>query len=347
MVEVLTSCQGQSLALPELHLLMNASVLVVGDEQFLTLLINRVRSLVTGTVAATSRLDEVRQLIEAQQPSILILQASQAGSLKLCQSMKQETQLSWIYCILVEAKPQLGTVGELNRELMAEVEALENGADAYLQLPTKQEVGTVGEEELTLQDRLLSAQIQAGLRQVQRYQELMQSNDLLSSIALADPLTELSNRRALEWDLPRQVQSSFARSAPLSLIMLDVDRFKSVNDTYGHLVGDRVLRMLAARLQHNLRVQDTLFRYGGEEFVIVLSNTASPEALLVANRLRRLLSDQPFNIDENLALDVTVSMGTASLKPTDDAKGLSLLNRADQNLLQAKNTGRNQVVSEE
>jgi two-component system cell cycle response regulator len=162
-------------------------------------------------------------------------------------------------------------------------------------------------------------------------------------MALADPLTELSNRRAMEWELPRQIHNARVESTPLSLVMLDVDYFKSVNDTYGHQVGDRVLQLLAARLRHNLRFQDTLFRYGGEEFVIVLSNTTFQDALIVARRLRCLISDQPFHIDGSLALGITVSMGLASLISTDDAKGESLIRRADHNLLRAKSSGRNQV----
>jgi two-component system cell cycle response regulator len=129
--------------------------------------------------------------------------------------------------------------------------------------------------------------------------------------------------------------------------MLDVDYFKSVNDNYGHQVGDRVLQLLAARLQHNLRLQDTIFRYGGEEFVIVLSQTDSQEAQMVATRLRHLVADQPFNIDGTLALPITISLGLASLIAEDDLKGESLLRRADYNLLHAKSSGRNQVFGGE
>jgi len=164
-------------------------------------------------------------------------------------------------------------------------------------------------------------------------------------MALADPLTELSNRRAMEWELPRQIQNARSYSTPLSLIMLDVDYFKSVNDNYGHQVGDRVLQLLAARLQHNLRLQDTLFRYGGEEFVIALSQTNFQEAKNVATRLKCLVSDQPFNIDGTLALQITISLGLGFLNAEDDIKGETLLRRADENLLRAKTSGRNRVFS--
>ncbi len=128
------------------------------------------------------------------------------------------------------------------------------------------------------------------------------------------------------------------------MIILDVDHFKKVNDTHGHLVGDRILQVLCQRLRHNLRCQDTAFRYGGEEFVILLANTTDEEALLVARRLNRVVSDEPFALSNKLTINITISLGTACLQADDDEQGESLLNRADQCLLQAKNAGRNRVI---
>jgi two-component system cell cycle response regulator len=243
---------------------------------------------------------------------------------------------------LINSLSEKTSVGTLDdREAIAYAEALESGADAYLSLSADTADSAVPIQE----NRLLRAQIQAGLRGIKFYRELMQTNDVLSTMALADPLTELSNRRAMEWELPRQIQNARSYSTPLSLIMLDVDYFKSVNDNYGHQVGDRVLQLLAARLQHNLRLQDTLFRYGGEEFVIALSQTNFQEAKNVATRLKCLVSDQPFNIDGTLALQITISLGLGFLNAEDDIKGETLLRRADENLLRAKTSGRNRVFS--
>lgn len=320
---------------------MDASILVVGNDWFLATLVNQIRNTTSGAVDASSALNEVIPLIRGKQPAILILQATQSGCLELCYQIKQQSHLGWTYCILIDEQPEI-TFDEISRyqrpELTARAEALESGADAYLRITS-----AIDYEEL----RLLKAQIQAGLRGVRFYREVMQTNDVLSTMALADPLTELSNRRAMEWELPRQIQNARAHLTPLSLVMLDVDYFKSVNDNYGHQVGDRVLQLLAARLRHNLRVQDTLFRYGGEEFVILLTQTSFHDAKIVAKRLRRLISDQPFNIDGTFALNITVSMGLASLIAIDDVKGESLLRRADLNLLHAKSSGRNQVVCSE
>jgi two-component system cell cycle response regulator len=296
----------------------------------------------SGTVEASSCLDEVVSLVQEKQPAILILQATQAGSLELCAQIKQQTQLGWTYCILINSLSEKTSVGTLDdREAIAYAEALESGADAYLSMSAD----TVDSAVPIQENRLLRAQIQVGLRGIKFYRELMQTNDVLSTMALADPLTELSNRRAMEWELPRQIQNARSYSTPLSLIMLDVDYFKSVNDNYGHQVGDRVLQLLAARLQHNLRLQDTLFRYGGEEFVIALSQTNFQEAKNVATRLKCLVSDQPFNIDGTLALQITISLGLGFLNAEDDIKGETLLRRADENLLRAKTSGRNRVFS--
>ena len=129
--------------------------------------------------------------------------------------------------------------------------------------------------------------------------------------------------------------------------MMDVDFFKRINDTYGHLIGDRALKLISARLRHNLRFYDTPFRYGGEEFVIILNNTGQKEAKLIGQRLCNLIAEQPFAVGDELDLSITISAGTASLRIDDDEKGINLLRRADQYLLKAKSQGRNKVLSAE
>jgi len=109
-------------------------------------------------------------------------------------------------------------------------------------------------------------------------------------------------------------------------------------------VGDRALEILATRLQHNLRLYDTPYRYGGEEFVIILSDTHSIEGEAIANRICQRIREQPFVINSDLALNVTISAGTATLQLDDDAEGFRLLERADQRLLRAKATGRDRVI---
>jgi two-component system cell cycle response regulator len=327
---------------------MDASILLIGGEDFRCFLLSLVRKTSTLSVESATDPFEAMPLILAQQPDLILIQSAQQDSLELCRQVKAQNRLAWIYCIVIDDQVDQADEPELDdypflslplTDLKQQIAALEAGADAYMCLsPAKLD------HDSRLFSQLFQAQIQAGLRQVQTHRELMRTNDVLSAIALSDPLTSLNNRRAFEWELPRQIQNARSRSVPISLVMLDVDFFKSINDTYGHLVGDQVLKFLAARLQHNLRIYDTPFRYGGEEFVVILSNTDFQEALLIANRLCQLVGEQPFAIDETIDLTVTISAGTATLKPDDDPKGMSLLQRADQCLLQAKVQGRNRVI---
>lgn len=340
---------------------MNISILVFGSKNFISTLPDQIRDATTFSVEAIANLHECVSYIQITPPDVILVQASLDGSMELCRWLKEQTKLSWIYSILLEDRQEL----LLNRskyglewELEITSAALQEGADAHIWLEktccgasrleessTSQAVSETGESQwVAAWHRLLLSHLTVGLRKAQKYRDLIRTNDLLSAIALADSLTELNNRRALEWDLPRQIQKARTNGTDLSLIILDVDYFKKVNDTYGHLVGDRLLQLLCIRLRHNLRFQDTPFRYGGEEFVILLSNTSCNEALLVARRLNRIVHEQPFAINNKLAINVTISLGAACLQPEDDAQGVSLIDRADQYLLQAKAAGRNRVI---
>jgi two-component system, cell cycle response regulator len=315
---------------------MGASILVIGEKEFQSSLLQTlVPEPTTFTVEVAANPFEAMLLVQAQQPDLLLIQAGQIGGLELCHQLKVQSRLAWIYCIvLVEGAGIAPT--ERSEFTDLQIQALEGGADACLRFDLAQ--------ARLPEARLLEAQIQVGLRQVENHRNLMRENDLLSAIALADPLTELNNRRALEWEMPRQISNARARRQPISLLMLDVDYFKSINDTHGHLVGDRALEILATRLRHNLRLYDTPFRYGGEEFVIILSDTDRQEAWAIGNRLCQLIREQPFVVDETLILKVTISAGSATLEPEDDEQGMSLLERADQRLLRAKAAGRDRVI---
>ncbi|GAA6623348.1 GGDEF domain-containing protein [Scytonema sp. NUACC26] len=324
---------------------MNISILLFGSDRFLAKLPKYIQNESSFSVEHISNFDRTTSHILSTPPDVLLVQASWDGSMELCHWLKEQTKISWIYCILIEDRPQIlawkHTSGE-DWELERTSLALQQGADAYIwSVETRGEEST--QEEMA-SHRLLLAHINVGLRKAQKYRELIRKNDLLSVMALADSLTELKNRRALEWDLPNQIQKARSYETPLSLIILDVDYFKKVNDRYGHLVGDRLLQLLCSRLRHNMRFQDTPFRYGGEEFVIVLPNTTCDEAFSVANRLNSIVSKEPFAIDNKLSISATISLGTSCLQAEDDAKGVSLLQRADRHLLTAKATGRDRVV---
>ncbi|MGF1460089.1 MAG: GGDEF domain-containing protein [Leptolyngbyaceae cyanobacterium] len=286
------------------------------------------------------------KLLESEIPDIILLQATQPSNWELCQALKQQRHLMWCYCILLDDRPcpEAHTPSEaLLHQTGLITTALETGADAYQWIPRNSD--TTSAASLEHLNRLLQAYIRTASRRNQAYRELSQANDLLSAIALVDPLTQLGNRRAFDWELPRQIQVTREQNHPLSLLIMDVDHFKRVNDDHGHLVGDQVLRMFADRLRHHMRFYETPFRYGGEEFVVLLQNTSAEESIKLAERLRRLINGNPFVISKSLDLPLTVSIGVATLAADDDDKGEALIRRADNNLLQAKRAGRNRVIT--
>lgn len=160
--------------------------------------------------------------------------------------------------------------------------------------------------------------------------------------ALHDPLTGIMNRSSFDRTLTREIKLSKRHNMPLVLLFADLDRFKKINDNCGHLYGDYVLRNVAQQIQNCIRSTDILFRYGGEEFAILLSNTDIQGAILSANRIRETVESNSPKIDKkNHKQTVTISIGGTNLRADDSAK--SLFARADQALYKAKNSGRNCV----
>lgn len=159
--------------------------------------------------------------------------------------------------------------------------------------------------------------------------------------ALRDPLTDTGNRIAMDQTLQREIDMSRRHLQPLSLLMLDIDHFKRINDTHGHSAGDDVLRAVAASIKSQLRNVDMVFRFGGEEFLILLSNTGREAAALVGERLRACAQNQDFLADGHL-IELTVSLGCSTLLPGESAE--SLLRRADSALYVAKREGRNRLT---
>lgn len=161
--------------------------------------------------------------------------------------------------------------------------------------------------------------------------------------ARLDSLTGLFNRRWLDETLPELVARHHAQNRPMALLMLDIDHFKSFNDTFGHLSGDQALTAVARTLQAHIRNGDQAARFGGEEFVLILPETATAEASRIATRLRHAIRRTRITSHEGAALPgVTVSIGLAEILPAESAE--SLLARADAALYQAKQEGRNRLV---
>ncbi|MDB6443519.1 GGDEF domain-containing protein [Pseudomonas sp. 21TX0197] len=159
--------------------------------------------------------------------------------------------------------------------------------------------------------------------------------------ALRDPLTGTGNRIAMDQTLEREIDMSRRHMQPLSLLMLDIDHFKRINDTHGHGVGDEVLRTVAESIKQQLRNVDMVFRFGGEEFLILLSNTSREAAAMVGERLRYAAQVQDYFV-AGTRIELTVSLGCATLLPGESAE--SLLRRVDSALYVAKREGRNRLA---
>lgn len=158
--------------------------------------------------------------------------------------------------------------------------------------------------------------------------------------ALRDPLTETGNRVAMTQTLQREVDMARRNLQPLSVLMVDIDHFKQINDQHGHSIGDEALKAVANALKDSLRNVDMVFRYGGEEFLVLLSNTSREAASMVGERLRMAVMGIQYLV-ENRTIELSVSLGCASLLPGESME--SLLRRADSALYVSKREGRNRL----
>lgn len=192
------------------------------------------------------------------------------------------------------------------------------------------------EEELSIIERLASTLV-FPLRNAKLYQAALQS-------ALRDELTGCGNKRALDASLHREAELSVRHNTPLSILMLDVDHFKHINDTYGHLAGDSVLRDLAATIKKCARQSDLCFRYGGEEFLLILDDTDVNQALKIAERIRESVETHTY-LYKGKIIPVTISIGASTFMQGETLD--SLKERADKALYTAKESGRNLTVSSE
>lgn len=165
----------------------------------------------------------------------------------------------------------------------------------------------------------------------------------LTELAMHDPLTGLLNRRSLIQEMNREYGRVLrCENYPVGLLMLDIDHFKRVNDTYGHAVGDEVLKVFARRILEQLRENDIVGRLGGEEFAILLPNTSHEGAIRVGEKVRQAVAQLEV-VREETCVKITTSVGVAQLDPADSRPDGALI-QADQALYQAKKDGRNRVV---
>jgi diguanylate cyclase len=194
------------------------------------------------------------------------------------------------------------------------------------------------ETNKALEDRLAISKVEIN--------NLQQSLEAIRAESLTDPLTGLGNRKYFDRAVEDAVALAIKEGCPLSLLMFDIDHFKSFNDNYGHLTGDQVLRLVAMSLKQTIKGQDITARYGGEEFAVVLPNTGMRQALTVADHIRRAVMAKELKKKSTGEIlgRVTISVGVSILRPGDTTD--SLIERADACLYAAKRNGRNRVICE-
>jgi len=180
--------------------------------------------------------------------------------------------------------------------------------------------------------------------------ENVANNERLKHIGLTDALTGVHNRRYFDQRLREEVDRALRKGYALSCLLADVDHFKIVNDTHGHLIGDVVLREVAEQIKDQLRLSDAMARYGGEEFAVLLVQTDAATARTIAERIREAIASMPIRLPDKRSLSVTLSIGVSTTKEEVrgadiDAKARDLVDRADHALYAAKRAGRDRVMS--
>ena len=196
-----------------------------------------------------------------------------------------------------------------------------------------------GRIALSERDRITIGRVSMGF--VFRNREELSQDQTLYESATRDSLTGLDNRQQISYVLRHHLASTSRKGSPLSLLLLDVDHFKSVNDTWGHVVGDEALCHIARLIQSACRTSDLAARWGGEEFAVAFPGATGEQAREVADRLRITLSQSPLDV-AGKKLNLTISGGVAEALPGDTVN--ELFTRADKSLYEAKNSGRNRII---
>ncbi len=254
-------------------------------------------------------------------PNLLILDWMMPGmdGVEVCRRIRLREGLEYAYIIMLTAKGQKEDV----------LEGLGAGADDYITKP--------------FVTRELKLRLRAGRRILELQSALIAARDRLTELATHDPLTGLWNRTAILETLRNDINRSRREKSPLAIIMADLDHFKLVNDTLGHLAGDAVLREAAKRMRSVARPYDGIARYGGEEFLFIVPGSDAAGGAELAERIRLRLRESPLDTSEGM-IRLTISLGVTSNAGIEDANAETLLRTADLALYRAKNAGRDRVV---
>lgn len=304
----------------------NANILIVEDKSFE---LKKMEGTLFGAhhnvVAVESGIDAM-EMIAAHDFDLLIvsLNLDHEDGLRLCSHLKSNERTRSIPLVMIGGDDDMKRIAH----------GLEIGAHDYILRP-------VDRNELL-------ARVRTQIRRKRFQERLRATYEISLSMALTDALTGLYNRRYLETHLEKQLRKNEETKKALAVLMIDIDHFKPVNDTYGHKAGDDVLKIFARRLKDNLRSFDMVARLGGEEFVAILPDVSEARAHMVAERLRRAIAEETFDVGhESGPLRITTSIGGAMIMGAEGFQNVhACLDRADKALYEAKEGGRNCVVFE-
>src|SRR5580658_3053888 len=253
-------------------------------------------------------------------PSLIILDWMMPGmtGVEVCRRIRQRDSEPYTYILLLTSKSQKEDL----------IEGMDAGADDYITKPFDQNE--------------LQVRLRAGTRLVDLQAQLLKAREDLREQAERDSLTRLWNRSWILKQLGRELARSEREARPLGVVIVDLDHFKHINDTHGHLAGDAVLREAARRMQNSIRQYDSIGRYGGEEFLILFPGCSEADTFAQADRLRKQLAQAEMSVNDS-SLRVTASFGVTTAMPGETWTEEALIRKADEALYVAKKSGRNRV----
>ncbi len=271
---------------------------------------------------------EVLEIVERESPDIVLLDLNMPvmDGFEVLRKLSPKLQKEFLPIIII--------TGEESKETLEK--AFQLGAVDFIVKPPS---------EVELKSR-----ISAHLRTKSYYEEALEKTrelellmEELRSMSITDPLTGLYNRLYFNEKFKEEFERSKRLKLPFSFLMIDIDRFKRVNDTYGHDVGDKVLVVTAGTVKGNVRAIDIVSRYGGEEFAVILLRTYKEHCLPIAERIRRAVEERSVPVNGK-TIKVTISVGCTTYNGEDDVKPEEVIKRADEALYMAKKQGRNRSI---
>ncbi len=272
-------------------------------------------------ITACDGLEAWEALQQPGAPRLAVLDWMMPGltGVEICRRLRQEPAGAYTYVLLLTSRSDKEDL----------VEGMESGADDYITKP--------------FDNHELKVRLRAGRRIIELQAELVAAREALRTQATTDALTRTWNRYSILEILEKELHRAHRERSPLGVALTDLDHFKAVNDTYGHVAGDAVLHEAVRRMQASMRTYDSIGRYGGEEFLIVLPGCDESATLENAERLRAALASEPMNLVED-SVTVTASYGCTAVLPGVHATPEQVIHWADEALYKAKREGRNRVA---